>query len=391
VTPAPVPEPRGAADGSTWGAGTAALGERVRAEIRARGPLTFARFMELALYDDEAGYYMHGASRLGPRGDYVTASDAGREFGRAVARQIRELDRAVGPFHPFHYVEFGAGRGLLARDVLDAARELDPELAARLRPTLVDRSPSMRAEAARRVPEARVVAEGPRAAGDGLVFAVELLDALPVHRVRRRGGRLVELLVAEGPRGALVEVEGDPGPEVLRLAERYGAAPGEGDEAEVTLALEPVVDRLLDALERGLVIAVDYGDRAPELYGPGRSRGTLLAYRAQRTSLDCLAEPGAQDLTAHVNFSLVEDRARARGAAVAAFTTQDRFLIANGILEAFAAADEPAWRRPSAVKRRLQALSLIHPERMGRAFKVLALARGLPALDLRGLADPFAR
>jgi SAM-dependent MidA family methyltransferase len=366
------------------------LAERIRREILERGPIPFARFMERALYDPEGGYYARGASRLGPGGDFYTASDVGRAFGGAIARQLLELDRAIGPLEPFHVVELGAGRGLLARDVIDAMDELDASLASRLRYDLVDRSRAMLDESRRRVPEARSLPPEELEAGhEGCVLAVELFDALPVHRVRRREGVLRELFVGIDDAGELVEVEGTCTAAARASAERYGAAAEEGTEAEVAPLVEAQIDAIDRCLRRGVLLVVDYGERAADLYGRSRPEGTLLAYRQHGTSRDYLRHVGEQDLTAHVNFSALEDAARARGFHPLGLTTQDRFLIANGILETFAPDEPGRLHDPRRVKERMQALQLIHPEGMGRRFKVLALAKGCRP-DLAGLRDPFA-
>jgi SAM-dependent MidA family methyltransferase len=367
--------------------------DRIRAEIRDRGPISFAHFMELALYDPRDGYYARGAERLGPGGDFITASDAGRAFGRCVARQIVEIDRRIGPCDPFDVIEFGAGRGLLALDVLDAMSELDAALAARLRYLMVDRSERMRSQAARRVPAARVLSPDELQPGSrGCVLAVELFDALPVHRLRRSGEGLFEVHVDLDDAGELTEVERPPTDAVRQMAERYAAAAVVGTEAELT----PLVCAQLDAMERildqGVMIIVDYGHPAAELYRPERRRGTLLAYHGHTTNEAFLERVGEQDLTAHVNFTALEDRARERGLAVLGRTTQDRFLIGNGILEVFEPAD--GRERPDArqVKDRLRAMQLIHPAGMGRTFKVLALSKGCdPPPQLSGLHDPFTR
>ncbi len=139
-----------------------------------------------------------------------------------------------------------------------------------------------------------------------------------------------------------------------------------------------------------MLIIVDYGASATELYGPAHAGGTLLAYRRHRAHDGYLEQVGEQDLTAHVNFTALEDHARERGLSVLGQTTQDRFLIANGLLEAFESRDESQWRDPREVKRRLQAMQLIHPSAMGRRFRVLLLAKGLdPPPELAGLRDPF--
>jgi SAM-dependent MidA family methyltransferase len=365
---------------------------RLAREIAARGPLSFDRFMERALYDPDGGYYAGRAGRIGPSGDFVTASDFGRAFGRCLARQLAEFDRCIGPLDPFWLVEFGAGRGLLSRDTLDALAQTAPALAARVRAVAVERSPALRAQARRELPEAEVVA--PEALGGGhrgCVVAVELFDAVPVRRIRRRAGQLVEILVGADGEGRLVELEGPAPPEVRALAERYGAAAAEGSEAELAPAAAILLERLAATLDRGFLVIVDYGDRAGALYGAAR-RGTLVAYHRHRTSDEVLARVGEQDLTAHVNFSLLEDRASQLGLRVLGLTTQDRFLVANGILEEFVQDGRRDGRDPVRVKRRLQALPLIHPEAMGRRFKVLVLAKDVPeGPPLAGLRDPFAR
>jgi len=360
------------------------------AEIDRDGPVCFARFMELALHHPEHGYYAGGERRLGPQGDFFTASDLGPAFGRALARQVAEVAARCGPAaDTFAVIEFGAGRGLLARDVLDALALDHAALAARTRYTMVESSPAMRQAASARVPEACVLEPGRLApAGLGCVLAVELFDALPVHRLKRRGGDLVELCVGRDGAGRLVPVESEPCSDAVAWAERYGAAAEEGMEAEAARGAGELLAELARAIERGVCIIIDYGDRAERLYTADRRRGTLLAYHAHTTSEDYLARVGRQDLTSHVNFSALEDHARLLGLDVLGLTTQDRFLIGNGLLEEF----DGAARDPAAVRRRLKALQLLHPLGMGRMFRVLALGKGLdPPPRLSGLVDPFAR
>ncbi len=347
--------------------------------------------MDLALHDPEGGYYARGPARLGAGGDFFTASDVGTAFGESLARQLLEMDVVLGRPPVFSVVEFGAGRGLLARDLLDGSRALDPGFAARLACALVDASPAMREAARRNVPEADVLAPEDVGGGrTGCAVAVELFDALPVHRLRRRGGRLVEVFVGLGADGSLEERELPPTDSAAGIAARYGAAPCEGDEGEVAPAAAGLLARMAGVLDRGFLVIVDYGDRARDLYGPARRRGTLLAYRRHTTSEEVLDRVGEQDLTAHVNFTQLEDEAGRLGLAVLGLTTQDRFLIANGILRSFEEDDPSAWGRPERVRARLRAMQLIHPGGMGRAFRILVLSKGIdPAPVLAGLADPF--
>ncbi len=368
--------------------GHAPLVARIRDEIRREGSITFARFMDLALYHPEHGYYAAGPARLGPEGDFVTASDLGPAFGRAVARQIVELDRLLGSPPAFHLIEIGAGRGLLARDLLDALRS-HAGLRARLGYTAVDASAGMRREIARVAPEVSV--DEPPAGATGCLLAIELFDALPVNRVRRRDGRLEEIGVG-WDRDRFREQILEPSDELRRFAERYGAAAEEGFEAEVALGLSREIERWNRSVGRGFAIVLDYGDTADRLYSVERKRGTLMAYREHRTATAYLERVGEQDLTAHVNFTALTDAAEERGWRLLGRTTQDRFLIANGILEEFESMDDATYRDPRRVRARQAIKQLIHPTGMGRMFQVCVFARGLEdAPEPAGLKDPFAR
>jgi len=347
--------------------------------------------MELALYDRRGGYYASSAPRLGPAGDFVTASDSGRAFGRAIATQLAEIDREVGPLDPFDVVEWGAGRGHLARDVLDSLPSVAAGLAGRLRLRMVDRSAALRRSAAELVPEAESLA--PEQLGRGLcgaLIAVELFDAIPVHRVRRVAGELVEIMVGRDSGGGLIEIEAPASDELRAMAERYGAASVDGFEAELAPGASALLESMAAAFERGVFVLVDYGERADRLYAEQNAAGTLLAYHRHGTNQDYLERVGEQDLTAHVNFSALEDRARELGLSVLGFTTQDRFLIGNGLLEAFEQTGSAEDLAAARVKQRLQAMALIHPGSMGRRFKVLLLAKGCTP-RLTSLDDPFAR
>jgi len=230
----------------------------------------------------------------------------------------------------------------------------------------------------------------------GCVIANEVLDALPVHALVRHDGRLAELHVdlagAPGddgePRLCLVEREpGQPG--LVTLAERYGLCPREGHQAEICLEFEPWLRSLNRVLARGAAVLVDYGHEASTLADENHANGTLLAYHRHRVETDLLARPGEQDLTAHVNWTHLEHAARAAGFTWAGRTTQDRFLLALGIVEDMAA--DPAGSYESAARTafRLSARSLVMPGAGGgRRFEACCLAKGIPA-DLRGLRDPF--
>ncbi|MBD3868520.1 MAG: SAM-dependent methyltransferase [Acidobacteria bacterium] len=364
----------------------------IRDEILEQGPVTFARFMELCLYHPVHGYYTRGGGRIGRDGDFFTVSDVGTYFGACIARQLQEMDDVLGNPEPFRLLEFGGGRGLLAKDILDTIGAGEESFRGRMRYTLVDRSAGMREMAAGEVHTVSAEELPAEPAGSGCVVAVELFDALPVHRVVRRDGSLREIRVGLDRGGELASVEVEPTEEVAAYAGRYDVASGEGQEAEVCLAAEAQFNRMASTLESGFMILVDYGHPAAQLYDASRPRGTLLAYHRHKTNEEYYSRVGDQDLTAHVNWSGLTDHAAAAGWRRLALTTQDRFLVANGILELFEARDEADWQDPESVKRRLKAMQLIHPEGMGRMFQVLVLYRGSGDLPrLGGLEDPYRR
>jgi SAM-dependent MidA family methyltransferase len=219
----------------------------------------------------------------------------------------------------------------------------------------------------------------------GCLFSNELLDALPVHRVVQRREGLREIYVTARQR-MLVEEEGElSSPAVADYLERYGAPLAEGQQAEVHLAAMAWLERAAAAMERGFLLTIDYGYRAQDLYGAGRQRGTVLAYRKHRAQEDWLAIPGQQDLTAHVNFTALEERGRELGLETLGLVPQTNFLLALASASGFADLQEPGGNETEKLRARLGLKQLIHPEGMGETFKVLVQAKGVTGVRLSGL------
>ncbi len=350
--------------------------------IGRKGPLTFAEFMSLALYHPEYGYYMAGV-RVGREGDYYTAPAVHPVFGALLAEQIFEMWRLAGGPLAWQIVEYGAGPGWLAGDILEALERHHPDCFAATRYEIVEISSALRAVGERHLRERfgpRVrwnPAPGVRAV-EGCVLANELLDALPFHLVRGEpGGRLSELYVGwDGCR--LVEV---PGPPSTPRLEEYFAAQGvrlaPGRRAEVSLAALDWVAEVARTLVRGYVLILDYGLSAAELYHPDRAGGSLRCFRNHRLHTDPFAAVGEQDITAHVNFSALAARARALGLEVLGPVPQGSFLAR--LVPLLARKLDLAQD----LKARLGLKELIF--RMGEAFRVLVLARDVPAAPLTGL------
>ena len=368
-----------------------ALVERIRAEIAADGPITFARFMELALYDPELGYYRVAAERAGRGGDFLTAPETHPIFGAAIARQLDEIWRRLGQPARFVLREYGAGSGALAVAILDALAgrgrlgqvAASPGLAAAIRYVPVEVNPHRRAELVDRIAatgsgaslELELEADQPEV---GAVVANEFLDALPVHRVLGGGGgELAELFVDWDGTGFVEQPRAPSTPAIAERLAAEGIALADGARAEVCLELDGWIGKVAAGLTRGAVLVVDYGHLAAELYGPARAAGTLLAYSRQRVHDDWSRAVGRQDLTAHVDFSALDHAARAAGLAPLGMTTQAEFLVGAGLdelLEAIRSDSSTTMEEWLAV--RSAVARLLDPRAMG-GFKVSLLGRGV--------------
>jgi SAM-dependent MidA family methyltransferase len=358
------------------------LVELLRAEIERQGPITFARFMEVALYTPDRGYYRGADARPGRDGDFLTAPEAHPIFGAALARAVADAwDRLDRP-DPFVLREHGAGTGALGVAILDglATERRDALIATRYDPIELD--PARTESIAERLSAvghadkllSRDARRGPL---DGFVIANEVLDALPTHRVVGRRGELREVLV-DWRDGAFVDVEAEPTtPALADRLKAEGVTLIEGQRGEVCLAVDAWVAAAAGDLGRGVLLLIDYGYPAVELYDPVRRRdGTLRAYLRHRVHDDPYIHVGRQDLTAHVDVTAVERAAVAEGLTHLGTTTQAEFLVALGTEELLRAIQaDPATTMEDYLVLRSALVRLLDPAAMGR-FRVMAFGRG---------------
>jgi SAM-dependent MidA family methyltransferase len=363
--------------------------DRLRREIEAHGPITFARFMEVALYDPQDGYYVRRLDRPTRSGDYLTAPETHPLFGRTLARQVAECWERLGRPDPFVVREYGAGSGALAASLVDGLLGGAPEVIGSLRYQPVE-SAAPAVEAIRgRVTVAGLSANRLETAGgpmDGLVIANEFLDALPVHRIVVQDGRLLERFVGwEDDRFNDV----DAPPSTPRLGERLasdGVRLAEGQEAEVCLAVDDWIAEVASDLRHGYLIAIDYGHPAGELYSTRRMEGTLLAYRGHRVVDDPYAAVGNQDLTAHVDLTHLEKVARDAGFSPVGRTTQAEFLAGLGMGELLDELGRDPGTTPEDYLAARAAVGRFLDPRATGGFAVAVFARGVATdAPLRGL------
>jgi SAM-dependent MidA family methyltransferase len=344
----------------------------LREDIACRGPIPFRDFMAAALYHPEFGYYGSGRACIGREGDFFTNVSVGALFGKLLARQFAEMWERLGRPAAFMIVEQGANRGDFARDALGALQEFAPECSAATSYWIVEPLPTLRTQQAATLAEFEKVRwtasleELPRFTG--LHFSNELVDAMPVHRIARVGGFWTEQYVDF--REERFVLAGGPVSSTA-LEARISALPAlpEGYRTEVNLAALDWITALAARLERGFVLAIDYGFSREEYYRPERTDGTLSAYAGHRRESDPLARPGEIDLTAHVEFTSLVERAEENELRALGFTDQHHFMVGLGKLHFTKGTTAP--REIAAFK------TLMHPNLMGRSFKVLCLEKGV--------------
>ncbi len=357
-----------------------AVETEVRRTIQREGAITFARYMEMALFSPRGGYYTSRDS-VGASGDFYTSPSAHPLFGALIALQLEQMWDVMGRPSAFWSVEAGAGVGLLARAVLDQAQHLDAGFARALRYAALDLGPASHAEGGVRGVKARGL---PLRGVVGCILSNELLDSFPVHRFQVEAGRVREVYVTLLD-GALAETLGEPS--TPRLAERLPQALPDGFRGEVNLELEGWTEAVARALERGFVLTVDYGDTARGLYADPRAGGTLrCAYRHVPID-DPYARMGQQDITAHVDFTALADAGERRGLATIGYTTQAAFLEALGarnFLQALTARSRSeGLSQREYLANRMGMLDLLRPEGLG-GFRVLTQGVGVGSPSLQG-------
>jgi SAM-dependent MidA family methyltransferase len=370
----------------------------ISSEITRNGPIPFVRFMELALYHPQYGYYMRQPNgedheRIGWSGDFYTSSDVYPILGRALAAQARQMDELVGGPTPFMIIEMGAGKGFLARDCLAAIHAKQDGFVSRVRYVLIERSPAMRELQRQNLapwlskPGLVTWVEGldglaPQSV-TGLFFSNELIDAFPVHRIQVTAGRTEELYVDYRDGRFVGCLKPLSTVALAQYLQQLNATWLEGYRTEVNLHAIHWMEQVARRMGRGFVLTIDYGHTAQDLYGLERKDGTFLCYFQQLTSEDPFIRVGEQDMTAHVDFSSLAAVGEKNGLHVTGFTNQMSFLMGLGVEEMIGGLEpeSPEFRA---------AIHLLKPDGMGTTFKVLVQHKGMSHPELDGLKfKPF--
>ncbi|PSB10233.1 hypothetical protein C7B61_10210 [filamentous cyanobacterium CCP1] len=376
--------------------------------------ITFAEFMDLALYHPQHGYYSTKQALGGIQDDFFTSPHLGADFGELLARQFAQMwERLDRPF-PFTLVEMGAGQGLLVQDILRYLHRHHFECFEALEYVVVEKTSALIAEQQRRlqgltkswnhlrwcswdeIPSRSIV---------GCCFSNELVDAFPVHQVAVESGELQEVYVTVGHEGAGVGDQGSSFAECLaalstpRIMEYFQQVDiplpsdryPEGYRTEVNLAALDWLSTVADRLQRGYLLTIDYGYPAQRYYSPARTQGTLQCYYQHAHHSDPYRAIGRQDITAHVDFTALEQYGQQFGLETIGFTQQGLFLMALGLGDRIASLSTAPSDIPlqDLLRRRESLHALINPMGLGN-FGVLIQGKGLDTAErsLLGLDLP---
>lgn len=371
--------------------------------------ISFAEYMDLALYHPQYGYYATAPSKIGATGDFFTSPHLGADFGELIAEQLLQMWQLLNQPNPFTVVEMGAGQGLLAADLLNYLHRRSPDLFKGLDYWIVERAPALIAEQRHQLKPLQERGTQIRWGSfdqiapesiTGCFFSNELVDALPVHQVIVESGRLQEVYVAlaesTAPGHLFTEVSGELStPQLASYFEQIGidlTSPRYPDryQTEVNLAALDWMAEVAKRLKRGYILTIDYGYPSDRYYNPVRTQGTLQCYYQHRHHSDPYRYVGRQDITAHVDFTALQKQGEQWGLQTVGFTKQGLFLMALGLGDRLMALSQSTATDSKTIQdilfQRDALQRLVDPMGLGN-FGVLVQSKGVPTNQvLQGLA-----
>jgi len=356
------------------------ISEIIVALIRQSGPITFAKFMELALYHPEHGYYTSGKAKLGKMGDYYTSPCVHPAFGEILGRFIYRASEVID-VPDFTVIEMGAGKGFLALDILDSLKRNYSPFYDRLTFIIIEQSPHLRDEGkgvlkghAHKIRWADSLFSLQKESINGAFISNELVDSFPFHRCKFKDGKLFEIFVGLHD-DSFIEILGEPSSSELKAYfQNYDLQFEDGQELEVNLIAREWLSYVASVLSLGFALTIDYGFLAPELYSSVRMKGTFRCFHQHRLIENPYINIGEQDITADVDFSNLVRVGNQVGLNTVKYTTQGQFLADWGILEVL---ETYSSSDASSEKSRIAIKNLFLPGLMGDRFKVLIQAKNL--------------
>ena len=371
-----------------------AVEQEIRELIQRDGRITFARFMQACLYSPNGGFYSARDNSISSH--FGTSSTSHPVFGALIARQLEQMWHILGDPPVFHLIEAGSGDGVLAQSIVDACWRTAPRFAQALCYVAADYEPGLLQSPAHTIGWAngpgdqpspgkqdavsgiqRVKTEGVRAFRNvvGCILCNELIDNFPVHRFAIQDGRVKEVFVTIAERN-LTEVLDDPSsPCIEKRLTSLGLSLDEGYQGEVNLAIEDWTGQLSEALDRGFILTIDYGQPAADLYSSRNAQGTLVCFNRHVISGDPYQHIGQQDITCQVDFTSLMRVGERHGLATVGYTLQSQFLKNLGFSSFLEALETQGLSAARMELSRMAMMTLVDPEEYG-GFKVLAQVKG---------------
>jgi SAM-dependent MidA family methyltransferase len=349
------------------------LSALIRADITDHGGwIAFERYMELALYAPGLGYYSAGAKKIGKDGDFITAPEISALYGQSIAQCAAQVITNTGG----DILEFGAGSGKLALDLLTELAQLDTlpknyfilEVSADLRQRQQTLLASLPADIFSRVQWINKLFNK----FNGLIIGNEVLDAMPAHLVAWSESGMQERGVSiQNDQFVFQDRVLDKSSALFAAANTFDLP--DGYVSEINLSAAGFIASLATMLQHGVMLLVDYGFSAAEFYHPQRSMGTLMCHYRHHAHADPFYLPGLQDITSHVDFSAIAQAGEAAGLDLIGYTSQAQFLLGCGITDLIARHDARDVANYLPIVNTVQ--RLVSPAEMGELFKVIALGK----------------
>ena len=356
----------------------------VKRRIQKLGKITFAEFIEIALYWPHGGYYTDGEA-VGTQGDYYTSPVAHPAFGALLAIQLFQMWQEMGAPEPFTVLELGAGNGLLCRDIITYAKEIPSKFAGAIRYICLDRRTTETLETG--LPNTgRVLSDGlPFKRLEGCILSNEYLDAFPVHQIVMTNDGLKEVYISLED-DDLVEITSDlSAPDLAERIKDLGISLIEGQTVEINLSLDTWAQDVSAALKRGFVLTIDYGHIARDLYDSNiRVNGTLVTYHRHIQTDTPLTKVGRQDITAQVDFTSIMKSGEKVGLNALGLVTQREFLSNLGLATLQRRLKDEKISPKQVQTNRAGILDLARPGGLGD-FKLLIQEKNITAPKLWGI------
>ncbi len=348
----------------------------------AGGAISFRRFMELALYHPEHGYYASGQAKIGKEGDFFTSVSIGRIYGRLLASICREAWERLGTPEKFTIVEQGANDGTMAADILEALTEENDAFTASLHYLIVEPFSVNRERQQQKLAVfdsvSWVTSLEELPSFNGIHLSNELLDAFPVDSLRWNGDSWEEEVIASEHDQLIWKTRPLFDPELVAAAALLPKNLAPGFRVEINPGMRPWLHAIDEKMEQGVILSVDYGQSGEDRYAPHRADGTLLAYQSHERFNDPLPEPGLRDITAQVDFTTLARQAREEGFAILGYSDQHHFLVGAAEPWLRSLGDLLGGASPQMQKDLRSLQTLLHPSTMGRQFKTIAFGKNFP-------------